>query len=211
MTPDTMQAFYRAHDLSTWADAIAGHPSPGPEDASDFEAAAVFPPVALQQADSLPLIEAMTRPHADLDAAHQYGGYWVRAIEDLAQCDILDRPEGPYTIWMKPGAFPTETTNLTCSRLVKDFSTRQWTGLTVHEFLVIQRLQALAHGDHRWSRYHGSETHPAGHQWLPNARLGKKVFQGYWVAKSGQVQIGACATGSKKASRGAHPCLVTPL
>ena len=203
-------AFYEAHGLSRWAAAINGL-STADAAADGFEAVFAFPSVALQQSESAALIESMSSPHASLPDDVQYGGYWVRDIEDLAQCDILERPEGPYVIWMRDGAFPDETTNLTCSRLVKDFQARSWTGLTVHEFLVIQRMKALANGDHRWSCYHGTEAHPPGHQWLPNARLGKKVFQGYWVKKSGQVQIGACKTGSKKPSRGAHPCVVTPL
>ena len=208
ITIDEMRAFYRECGLETWADALAESAAEG-STIDGFDAMASFPPVALQKADSKALVEAMTRPHPDLSDDHQYRGYWIRAIEDLVDCDILDRPDGPYTIWMKSGSFPTETTNLTCSKLIKDFETRGWSGLTVHEFLVIQRLEAISKGDHRFSSYHDTEDHPAGHQWLPNARIGKKVFQGYWVKKSGQVQIGACSTGSKKPSRGAHPCLVT--
>jgi hypothetical protein len=207
-----MVTFYRDNGLDHWASQLSGLTLPERPPGEGFQAVAVLPPLKLQRQDTAVLLDTMTRPHRGLDAAQQYGGYWIQSIEALQECQMIDRPEGvAYAVWIQEGSFPEETTNQTCSKLVKGFAEKGWTGLTVHEFLVIQRRKAIENGDHRWSSYYATELHPAGHQWLPNARTGKKVFQGYWVQKGGQVQIGACATGSKKASRGAYPCVITPL
>ena len=208
---DQLLAFYRSHGLQDWADALDGLAWPESSGEDGFEPVALMPPVALQRAQTERLLEAMTAPTDALPADEHYAGYWVRSVEALTDCERLERPEGPYALWLRDGPFPESTLGLTCTKLVKEMKAHGWTGLTVHEFLVVERLQALRHGDHRWSSYHEHEGHPPGIQWLPSARSGKEVFQGYWVAKSGQVQIGACATGSKKPTRGAHPCRVTPL
>jgi hypothetical protein len=205
-------AFYRDHGLTAWADALAGlsWTEQGP-DADGFAPFAIFPPVTVQRAGTTQLVEAMSAPTDALPPAEHYGGHWIQSFESLAGCEITGRPDGTYALWLRDGGFPPETMGLTCSKLLKVFAASNTTGLTVHEFFILQRMKTLQDGDHRWSSYYGSDDHPPGIQWLPNARTGKKVFQGYWVAKSGQVQIGACKTGSKKPSRGAHPCLVTSL
>lgn len=204
--------FYTSHGLVNWADAIRGLSWAAPAPREDgFEPVAVLPPLELQRAETAQLLDAMTAPHPDLPPEQHYAGYWVQDVAALANSDIIGRPEGPYALWLKRGPFPEQTMGLTCTKLVKNLTAAGSSGLTAHEFLVVQRLKTLADGDHRWSAYYPADDHPPGHQWLPNSRLGKKVFQGYWVARSGQVQLAACATGSKKPSRGAHPCLVTPL
>jgi len=208
---DQLLAFYRSHGLPEWADALDGLAWPAAAGGDGFVPVVVMPPVALQRAQTALLLEAMTAPTEELPAEEHYGGYWVPSVEMVADCEILDRPEGPYALCLRDGPFPESTLGLTCTKLVKEMEAHGWTGLTVHEFLVVQRFLALRHGDHRWSSYYEHKGRPPGIQWLPNARSGKKVFQGYWVAKSGQVQIGACATGSKKPTRGAHPCRVTAL
>ena len=203
-------AFYRDHGLTTFAAAVAALDwTDSPADDAGFAPVAILPPLSVQRAATQQLLEAMSAPTDALPEAGAYGGYWAASVEVVADCEILDRPEGAYAVWMRDAGFPPETLGLTCSKLVKDMAANGLIGLTVHEFLVLQRLKAFQHGDHRWSCYHGHEDHPPGIQWLPNARSGKKVFQGYWVAKSGQVQIGACATGSKKPTRGAHPVRIT--
>ena len=204
--------FYNDHGLTRFADALDGLSWDAPTvDEGGFIPFAVLPPLTVQRAATAQLLEAMSAPTDALPDDEHYGGYWVASVEVIAQCEIIGRPDGPYVLWLRDSGFPPQTLGLTCSKLVKTMQSDGATAMTVHEFLVVQRMKALADGDHRWSAYHEHKGHPPGIQWLPGSRTGKKVFQGYWVAKSGQVQIGACATGSKKPTRGAHPVQVTEL
>ncbi|WP_067650988.1 hypothetical protein [Nocardia harenae] len=147
-----------------------------------------FPPAAAQRAQ-LPALLALAAYDRPAEVA-----------SDLLDGDI-DRPDHPYLLVLPAERIQPWTRGRTAPGLRKALTAHGWSGLTVPEYLVLQRQSFDAHGDHRFDAYTGDEP---GWSWLPASTNGPLVGMAYYNPGSGTVQIAACKTGSKNPRKGAH-------
>jgi hypothetical protein len=173
----------------------------------------VFPPLHVQSAAFEAMMDRLGgQPSASLEGDQQYGGPpWCYKIEALVASETADRPKGSYLLLMRGGLMPEESCNLTLSKIVRLFSDQGAVGLSMYEYLVIQRLMAERHGDHRFDDYYGHEDHPPGWQWLPATRCEGKSVMAYWNTKPQRVHLGHCGPGQKNPKKGAYPAVVVPI
>lgn len=183
--------WWRQHGFDSASDTLACSNS---SDGSGATAGAfAFPPVALQQetADKFAALGSYSEP-AQVDF-------------DLAS-PVTDRPEGPYVLELAP-TIPDWSRGLTASGLRAVLAQRGLSGLTVFEYLVLQRRAYEVNGDHRFDDYVGS---PPGWSWLPASSSGPLLAMAYYYAANGRVEVSACKAGSKNPRKGSHVVTVVP-
>jgi hypothetical protein len=81
-------------------------------------------------------------------------------------------------------------------------------GLTIGEYLVVQRAMFERHGDHRFDDYVGD---PSGWMWLADSMVGERTAMAYWYGPKRRIEVTACKTGSKNVRKGARRARVIPL
>jgi hypothetical protein len=170
--------FYKEHDLTLWAKAIPRRPSPAHDvetlleqaDKCGFSAAFAFPPFALQQQTVERLVDACARqPSPRLPDNQQYrqpflADNWSRVANGRIlqrDRDLGDRTRGAY-VFLFTSAPLANCWGKTGKQIAEQFQARGWHGLTVFEYLVLQRVFAETFGDHR---FFAAPEDPSGH-WL---------------------------------------------
>lgn len=185
--------WWRDHGLTGIADALGTPPGVTdlpPDDGIGF----AFPPASVQRAH-LPALLAL----ATYDAP-------AAVATDLLD-GALDRPGHPYLLTLPADRLPEWTRGHTAPALRAELAARGYSGLTVPEYLVLQRQSFDTHGDHRFDSYTGDAP---GWTWLPASTHGPLVGMAYYEPRAGHVQIAACKTGSKNPRKGAHIARVLP-
>lgn len=169
---------------------VAGEPDHRAGDGGGF----AFPPLAQQRefAESIAALATYSEP-ARID------------IDVLGSS--TDRPAGPYLLDLA-SSIPEWSRGLTASGLRSALAEHSLSGLTVFEYLVLQRRAYEVYGDHRFDDYVGS---PPGWSWLPASTSGPLVAMAYFYGASGRVEISECKAGSRNPRKGAHVAIVVPL
>jgi hypothetical protein len=163
----TSRRFYRDHDLLDWAraipkaaDAALSHDSAvAPAEKAGFTRAFAFPPFVMQMEQFGRLIEATARrPTAQLSDNEQYSGQvslsdaWSKTPNGKVlqrDDDLGPRTAGPYLLLFSPNPYATAW-GRTGMQIQELFHAKGWHGLTVPEYLVLQRQYAEQFGDHRF-------------------------------------------------------------
>lgn len=210
--------FFNGHGLKQLAGALppakldaAGKQLIEKARADGFEAGFVFPPAPTMSAALEDMIrELATAPAAGVPDAQQYSEPWRPTAELLRTVESRGRPAGAYLLMHRPGRFPAETFGQTTTALDKQFAGRSWAGLTLPEYLVLQRRSCEEHGDHRFDDYL-AEGERCQWMWLLDARVGDKVTMAYWNGGKNRVEVGWCKPTAKNKRKGAHPTVVVPL
>lgn len=225
-TPDLASAiqrsrlFFASHNLGHLASAIptAGAFDEGARtqlaDAAlvGLDDLVVFPPVSLQQESFLQLVRQLAHaPASGLESDQQYGEPWVLQPDQMKQFSVRARPRGAYALAVSSGAFDPETANRSGAQL--DTLLEQWQvcSLTVMEYLVLQRMRAETHNDHRFDLNPVSSSGGADGgqwQWLLDSREGEGSKTRYamasWNPKLRRVEIGICPSESASPRKGTH-------
>jgi hypothetical protein len=211
--------FYETHQLDALAQALPAKANVSPEaqarlaaaQKEGLNAAWVFPPLPTQREQTTQLVRACAAsPASQLAAAHQYAEPWVQDMAVLREAEVHHRPTSAYALLYSSGKYPDSTRNLTAKQLGVLFQEKGWTGLTAHEYLVLQRVASEQHGDHRFDDY-VPDLARSQWQWLLDNRVPKGCIMGYWNPTARRVEIGWCKPDNKNPRRGAHPTIVIPL
>jgi hypothetical protein len=174
-----------------------------------FTASMMFPSIKRQQLDfRLAIIQLLTEPLEDMDDTLQYADPVVQDMETLKQADTLNRPDGPYCLFMLSGAYPAETRGKSPDDLRALFAERGWVSLTAFEYMAIQRVRAGRTQDHGFDR-NGPMGQP---MWLLDSQVkdGGTAF-GFWDTVSRGVNLGWAASDTPMDRFGAHPAIVVPI
>jgi hypothetical protein len=213
--------FFAGHGLGALAGAIPSAGEFGPAANPAIEEAHsiglddvfVFPPVALQR-DSLDhLVHRMATTNSDrLSGDQQYGQPWLYQPETLKSFEVHGRPGGAYALCFYSGPFPASTGGKNAGELRDWLDRRQCASLTVYEYLVLQRLRAEQHGDHRFdlnSKDAGAQWH-----WLLDMKLGDgndaKYPMAGWNSKMRRIELGWCGPRDPSAGKGTPATRVIP-
>jgi hypothetical protein len=174
-----------------------------------FTSAVMFPPVKRQILDfHLGVIQMLTEPLEDLNADAQYADPVVETVDAFKQAASLNRPDGPYCLFMLSGAYPAETREKSPNDLRLLFAERGWSSLTAFEYMAIQRIRAARTGDHGFDR-NGPMGQP---MWLLDT-VGADGGTGraFWDTASRSVHLGFGDSENLEAGFGAHPTLVVEM
>ncbi|MEI7686032.1 MAG: hypothetical protein WCL32_13480 [Planctomycetota bacterium] len=174
----TSRRFYKEHDLLAWAKAIPRVPVPAGDveellvhaDQHAFTLGFAFPAFDVQKRMFDRLVDACARqPSPLLPDNQQYrppflADNWSRVANGQIlqrDHDLGGRSEGPYVILF--GRAPLSNCwGKTGKQIAEQFAARGWRGLTVFEYLVLQRVFAESFRDHR---FFAEPEDPSGH-WL---------------------------------------------
>ena len=174
-----------------------------------FTSSMMFPSVKRQQLDfRLAIIQLITEPLQEIDETLQYADPLVRDMETLKQAAALNRPDGPYCLFMLSGAYPAETRGKSPDELRTMFAERGWVSLTAFEYMAIQRVRAARTQEHGFDR-NGPMGQP---MWLLDTQVkdGGTAF-GFWDTASRSVNLGWAASDAPLEKFGAHPAIVVPI
>ena len=157
--------FYHQHNLADWADALPATASLTAHDRvaliqaakHGFTAAFAFPPFALQMATFDRLVDETARKPAPVPDNQQYrepflADDWSRTPNGkvLQRTDDLGGREwGAYLFLFSPNPMK-KCWGLTGKQIREQFEAKDWHGLTVPEYLVLQRFFCEKQGDHRF-------------------------------------------------------------
>jgi len=175
-----------------------------------FDAGFFFPPVAAQKIHFDALLKQMAAaPAFGLARSDQYTAPSVPEFHNLKTASSRNRPGGPYLLMYRTAPFPRETREKSPPDLDKLFAAMGWNGLTVAEYLVLQRLLCEKNLDHRFDLY-APDAARSQWQWLLDTRLPSGVVMAFWNPKLCRLEIGPAPPGVNTARRGAHPTVVIP-
>lgn len=174
-----------------------------------FTASMMFPSVKRQQLDfRLAIIQLLNEPIEDMDAALQYAEAAVRDMETLKQAETLNRPDGPYCLFMLSGAYPAETRGKSPDDLRAVFAERHWVSLTAFEYMAVQRVRAVHSREHGFDR-NGPMGQP---MWLLDTLVQpRSTAYGFWDTTTRAVNLGWAPSDAPMDRFGAHPALIVEI
>lgn len=213
--------FYAGHGLGALAGAIPSAADFPPEANAAIEDAHavglddvfVFPPLALQRDSLAHLVHRLATASSDrVQGDQQFGQPWIYQPDALKTFAVHGRPEGAYALCFYSGSFPAQTGGKDAGELRDWLDQRRCATLTVYEYLVLQRIRAEQHGDHRFdlnAKDHASQWH-----WLLDMSLGEGKDAKYpmagWNPKMRRIELGWCGPRDASPGKGAHPTRVVP-
>jgi len=208
------RSFYKEHGLADWAEALPRRGNIAQADESKlvwaeragWDELFAFPPFGLQMATLDRLIEEMARKHAaPLPDDQQYTEPPFLADETtktpngqvLQRTDRLgSRAAGPY-LWVFSRVPVTNAWGRSGKQIAELLESKDWQGLTVPEYLVLQRVLSERERHHR---FFSAEEEPRGHHlWLVDSATDTRMA----IASSNQrgINIQACPLGHREARR----------
>jgi hypothetical protein len=212
-------AFFRSHELLPLVKDLPASIDLPPERQArieqgateGFDALLIFPSVATQKIHFEAIVKQLaTAPAFGLPKTEQYMPPAVPDLWTLKTAPARNRPSGPYVLMYRTTPFPRETREKSAPDLDRLFGAMDWNGLTVPEYLVLQRLFCEKHNDHRFDLY-TPDASRSQWQWLLDTRLPTGVVMAFWNPKKCRIEIGAAPEGANSARRGAHPTVVVPV
>jgi hypothetical protein len=215
--------FYKGHDLASWAKAIPRLPNPADDVETlldhahqhGFSVGFAFPPFALQRQSFDRLVDACARqPSPLLPDNQQYrqpflADNWSRVANGAIlqrEHDLGDRARGPYVLLFTPNPL-ANCWGKTGKQIAEQFQARGWHGVTVFEYLVLQRHFAEGFGDHR---FFAEPEDPGGHWlWLIDSMTDTDCAVALGSARG--VNIQATGINNRESKRAAIAGVIVPL
>lgn len=165
-------------------------------------------PVVLAMGQSAFAFPAAEQQRAQLEAIVALGSFGGTAsVVDSVVPAVAGRPDGPYLVILDE-EIAEWSRGLTAPALTRALRQHGSSGLSVLEYLIVQRRAFEVCGDHRFDDYTGSSS---GWTWLPASTSGPLHAMAYYYEKTDRVEISACKSGSKNPRKGAYTVQVTPL
>jgi hypothetical protein len=132
--------------------------------------------------------------------------------EMLKSFAVHGRPTDAYALCFYSGPFPSATSGKDAGELRGWLDQRRCASLTVYEYLVLQRLRAEQHGDHRFDL--NSKDAACQWHWLLDMSdgVGKdaKFPMAGWNPKMRRIELGLCGPRDLSPGKGAHATRVVP-
>ena len=220
----TSRIFYRDHHLDEWRAAMPRKVLvPDQENVvqqavkNGFTEGFAFPPFAVQMADLDKLIEATVRkPALGLPDNEQYGpelvlsDTWSKEPNGKVlqrSDDLAGRADGPYFFLFSPKPC-MNAWGRTGKQIGELFMSKDWQGLTVPEYFVLQRFFCEKFGDHRF--YEENDNPQAGHWlWLVDSMTDAACT--VVMGKARGLNLQGCPAGNRDSRRAALAGRVVPM
>jgi hypothetical protein len=220
----TSRIFYRDHNLQPWRAALPKqarieHEREVLEHAArhGFTEGFAFPSIALQMSTLDQLIAEMVRKPAhglpdnqQFTSQPVFSDIWSKEPNGKIlqrAYDLGARTDGPYFLLfsLKPVA---NAWGRTGKQIAELFDAKGWRGLTVPEYLVLQRFYSEKYGDHRFFE-DMQEDHPAHWLWLIDSM--DETACTVAMSKSQGLNLQGCPVGNRDSRRAAIAAVVVTM
>ena len=219
----TSRRFYAQHHLADWVDALPTTASFSEDDMSaiakvaerGFTHAFAFPPFDVQMAALDRLIDETARKPASIPDNQQYlepflADHWTKTPNGnvFQQTDDAGpRAWGAYLFAFSPDPVQ-KCWGMTAKQIREHFQSKDWHGLTVPEYLVLQRLYCEKYGDHRF--FEKPEDDSGAHSlWLIDSMDDKNCAVA--VGSNRGINLQACSINNRDSKRAAVAGIIVLL
>ncbi len=176
-----------------------------------FDKAMLLPSTDLQEKNLDNLFgELSDKEIPGLPKGEQYTDHYLWD-EDIKKADIQKRPKKKaYLLLYQSGPIPEETKGKTPNDLDPLFAQKKWNGLTLEEYLMLQRKEAEVSKDHRFDAY-SDDAKKSQWTWLLDSRVPQGVVRAHWYPRDRQVSVSWSESGHSGAGLGARPAVVVEI
>lgn len=219
----TNRRFYVRHNLADWAEALPAAAALSAEDESaaadaverGFTQAFVFPPFAVQMAALDRVIDETARKPAPIPDNQQYvepflADHWTKTPNGMIFQQTDDpgpRAWGAYLLLYSPNPIQ-KCWGMTGKQISEHFQSKDWRGLTVPEYLVLQRFHCEKHGDHRF--FEQPEDDFGAHSlWLIDSMDDKHCAVAFGSNRG--INLQACSISNRDSKRAAVAGMIVLL
>ena len=224
--PNALQVsrrFYVQHNLADWADALPATISLTPDESSvvaqaaerGFTRAFILPPFDVQMAALDRLIDETARKPAPIPDNQQYlepflADHWTKTANGRIFQQTDDpgpRAWGAYLCLFSPNPIQ-KCWGMTGKQIREHFQAKDWHGLNVPEYLVLQRFYCEKYGDHRF--FETPEDDSGSHSvWLIDSMDDKQCSVA--LGSNRGINLQACSINNRDSKRAALAGLILPL
>jgi hypothetical protein len=213
---DASRAFLREHELGQLAKLLPDpvnlrEPGAGrfyQAAAEGFDGAFVFPSVGAQRTHFDEILKrTAASPVFGLSKTDQYTQPAIVDMRALQTCDVRNRPLGPYVLFYRTGPLPRETRDKRAADVQSFFASMRWNGLTIPEYLILQRILCEKNRDHRYDLY-SPDVARSQWMWLLDSKPPTGVVMAYWNPVRFRLEVGVSKDDAANARRGAQPTII---
>jgi len=215
--------FYKDHNLNAWAKAIPRAPVPARDveellehaNQHGFSGGFAFPSFQMQMQSFDQLVDACARqPSPLLPDNQQYrtpflADNWSRVATGTVlqrDHDLGERTTGSYVLLFTTAPL-TNCWGKTGKQIAEQFQARAWRGLTVYEYLVLQRVSAEIFTDHR---FFAEPEDPSGH-WLWLIDSINQTDCSVALGNARGINVQATGINNRESKRAAVAAIIVPL
>jgi len=213
---EASRAFFREHELGQLARLLPNpvnlvEPGAGrfyQASAEGFDSAFLFPSVGDQRMHFEEILKrTAVAPAFGLGKTDQYTHPLIADVRSLQTCEVRNRPLRPYVLLYRSGGLPRETRDKSAGDVQTFFASMRWNGLTIPEYLILQRLLCEKNRDHRYDLY-SPDVSRSQWMWLLDSKPPSGVVMAYWNPARSRIEIGMSNDDAANARRGAQPTIV---
>lgn len=176
-----------------------------------FDKAMILPAVDVQIRSLDPLIEELATKTAkgSVPEPDQYTAPYVDSTAKASQ--VRNRPSKGYMLLYQSKPVPPETKGKTANELETMFKQKKWDGLTLSEYLVLQRKEFEQNKNHSFDAY-SDEATDSQWTWLLDSRASSSgVVHAHWYPWARRVLLRWHGAESSSARLGARPAVVVEI
>ena len=145
----------------------------------------------------------------NLSTSEQYTAPYFESGTKTAQ--TRNRPkQKAYLLLYQSNPIPNETKGKSPNELDPLFTQKNWNGLTLEEYLILQRKETETNKDHRFDTY-DDDQNKSQWTWLLDSRVSEGVGHAYWFPGSRQVRVSWYRPGFSSGGLGTRPAVVVEV
>jgi hypothetical protein len=175
-----------------------------------FDKAMLLPKTEVQSANIETIVsETATKEIPNLQPNEQYTTPSFESGTKTSQ--TRNRPKRKvYLLLYQSSPIPDETKGKSPDQLDPLFAQKKWNGLTLSEYMLLQRKEAEAAKDHRFDAY-SDDAKKSQWTWLLDSRVPGGVVHARWNPGYRRVRVGWLEPGFSNARLGARPAVVVEV
>ena len=213
--------FYITHDLKDFLKELPKEIKLSPQSETrlrealreGFDKAILLPSTELQKGniDKL-LIELADKKLPGLQDAEQYNQkHYIHQPDVTKNAISRNRPtRKAYLLLYQSNPIPNETKGKSPNELDPLFTQKNWNGLTLEEYLILQRKETETNKDHRFDTY-DDDPNKSQWTWLLDSRVSGVVVRADWYPKNRQVRVSWYRPGYSYDGLGTRPAVVVEV
>ncbi len=217
-TRQASAAFYKSHNLTEYLGGLPQEIKFSKDGEArikealkmGFDTALILPAADVQQKNvELLDTEMAAKALPGLSANDQYTAPYFE--DNTKTAESLNRPAKAYLLLYQSGDIPQETKGQTPNQLRPLFKKNKWDGLTLPEYLVLQRVEAEKRKNHSFDAYSTSGA-ASNWTWLLDTNITpSKVVYASWNPDNRRVRVGWGDSDASYSSLGARPVVVVEI